>query len=251
MQSRPEHGDAARIATEAGQALLALRRRADTEQVDAQTLRATADRCSHDLIVRALAEAYPDDPILSEEAKDNGARLGSSRVWIIDPLDGTREFGESGRTDWAIHVALIVDEIPVAGAVALPARNLTLTTEPAPTLPAATNGPPRIVVSRTRPPAIALELATHLSAELVEMGSAGAKAMAIVLGEADIYVHAGGQYEWDSAAPVAVAAAAGLHVSRIDGSPLRYNQEDVWLPDLLVCRSELSATVLEALSAKS
>lgn len=251
MQFRQEHADATRIATEAGQALLAMRRRAEAEQVDAQTIRSTADRCSHDLIARALAEAYPDDPVLSEEAKDDGARLGSNRVWIIDPLDGTREFGEFGRTDWAIHVALVVDEIPVAGAVALPARNLTLTTAQEPQLPPATNGPPRIVVSRTRPPVVALELATRLSAELVEMGSAGAKAMAIVLGEADIYVHAGGQYEWDSAAPVAVAAAAGLHVSRIDGSNLRYNQTDVWLPDLIICRIEYRTLVLEALNTGS
>lgn len=249
MTPPSEHDDAARIATLAGQTLMALRARAERDNLDAQTLRSSADRGSHDVIAQALVRAYPDDPILSEEAKDDGARISSRRVWIVDPLDGTREFGEFGRTDWAVHVALVVDEVPVAGAVALPARHLTLTTGDPRTLPARGEGPLRIVVSRTRPPAVALDLASRLSADLVEMGSAGAKAMAIVLGDADIYVHAGGQYEWDSAAPVAVAAAAGLHVSRIDGTPLRYNQPNSWLPDLLICRREARDAVLSALSA--
>ena len=91
-------------------------------------------------------------------------------------------------------------------------------------------------------------VAEALGAELVAMGSAGAKAMAVVLGHADIYAHSGGQYEWDSCAPVAVAKAAGLHVSRIDGSELRYNQPDPYLPDLLICRPELAAEVLRALA---
>ena len=143
--------------------------------------------------------------------------------------------------------ALIVDEVPVAGAVSLPARHLTLGTAPPPRLPPRAPGALRIVVSRTRPPAAALALAARLQAELVAMGSAGAKTMAVVLGEADIYVHAGGQYEWDSAAPVAVAAAAGLHVSRLDGTALRYNRPDPWLPDQLICRQELAAEVPDAL----
>jgi 3'(2'), 5'-bisphosphate nucleotidase len=151
------------------------------------------------------------------------------------------------RTDWAVHVALIVDGVPVAGAVALPARRLTLSTAPAPPLPPRVPRALRIVVSRSRPPAVALAVAARLRAELVPMGSAGAKTMAVVLGEADLYIHAGGQYEWDSAAPVAVAAAAGLHVSRIDGTALRYNQADPWLPDQLICRQELAAEVLDAL----
>jgi 3'(2'), 5'-bisphosphate nucleotidase len=249
MLAGSEHRDAARIAAEAGSALLTLRRRLETGDVDTRALRDEGDRSSHDLILRALAEAYPHDPVLSEEGKDDQARLNSRRVWIVDPLDGTREFGEAGRTDWAVHVALAVDGVPVAGAVALPARDLTLTTDPPPRLAPPTRGAPRLVVSRTRPPAVALALATRLGAELVEMGSAGAKAMAVVLGEADVYVHSGGQYEWDSAAPVAVAAAAGLHVSRIDGSPLLYNQPNPWLPDLLICRRDQAAEVLAALRA--
>jgi 3'(2'), 5'-bisphosphate nucleotidase len=239
-----EHRDAARIATEAGRALLALRRRLDGGDVDVKALRDEGDRSSHDRIMGALAAAYPRDAVLSEEGKDDKARLNSRRVWIVDPLDGTREFGEARRTDWAVHVALALDGVPVAGAVALPARDMTLTTESPPRLGPPSTAAPRIVVSRTRPPAVALAVAGALGGELVEMGSAGAKAMAVVLGEAEIYVHAGGQYEWDSAAPVAVAAAAGLHVSRIDGAPLRYNQPNPWLPDLLICRREQAAEVL-------
>ena len=247
MITGPEHGAAARIATAAGEALVALRRSIQSDGGNVQAVRAAADRGAHELIVQALAAAYPQDPILSEEGLDNRARLGSRRVWIVDPLDGTREFGEVERTDWAVHVALIVDGVPVAGAVALPARPLTLSTAPAPQLPPRVPRAPRIVVSRSRPPAVALALAARLRAELVPMGSAGAKTMAVVLGEADLYIHAGGQYEWDSAAPVAVAAAAGLHVSRIDGTALRYNQADPWLPDQVICRQELAAEVLDAL----
>jgi 3'(2'), 5'-bisphosphate nucleotidase len=196
--------------------------------------------------VAALRDSHPDDAVLSEEGVADPARLDASRVWIVDPLDGTREFGEAGRDDWAVHVALTVDGTAVAGAVALPARDLTLSTEPAPAPPPGWTGRPRLVVSRTRRPAPVLAAAERLDAELVEMGSAGAKAMAIVLGDADVYAHTGGQYEWDSAAPVAVAAAAGLHVSRLDGSPLVYNRPDPYLPDLLVCRPELAEQVLQA-----
>jgi 3'(2'), 5'-bisphosphate nucleotidase len=194
-----------------------------------------------------LKEMHPEDAVLSEEGVDDPVRLGAARVWIVDPLDGTREFGEPPRTDWAVHVALVIRGGPVAGAVALPARGLVLSTASPPRLPPAVERA-RVVVSRTRPPASAQQLVNALHAELVPMGSAGAKAMAVVLGDADIYAHSGGQYEWDSAAPVAVAASAGLHVSRLDGSPLRYNQRDAWLPDLLICRPELAQPVLAALA---
>lgn len=247
MLTGTEHEQATRIATEAGQAILPLRQDLAGDGSNGKAIGAAGDRRSHDVIVRALQDAYPQDAILSEEGADSAARLEYRRVWIVDPLDGTREFGEAGRTDWAIHVALSVDGTPVVGAVALPARSLTLTTASPPQLAPRPDGPVRLVVSRTRPPAVALSLAERLGAELVPMGSAGAKAMAIVLGDADVYVHAGGQYEWDSAAPVAVAAAAGLHTSRIDGSPLRYNQPNPWLPDLLICRPELAAATLAAL----
>ena len=183
--------------------------------------------------------------MLSEEGVDDPARLSATRVWIVDPLDGTREFGEAGRTDWAVHVALVIEGQVRAAAVALPARDLTLSSVPAPTLAPAHDGPPRIVVSRTRPPAIAEELAARLDGVLVPLGSAGAKAMSVVMGDADIYAHSGGQYEWDSAAPVGVAMAANLHTSRLDGSPLVYNQPEPWLPDLLICRPELTARVLD------
>jgi 3'(2'), 5'-bisphosphate nucleotidase len=170
-------------------------------------------------------------------------------VWIIDPLDGTREFTEPGRTDWAVHAALAINGVAMAGAVALPALGEMYSTSEPPQLgDVPTDRPIRIVVSRTRPPAEATAVAAALDAELVPMGSAGAKAMAVVRGEAEVYLHAGGQYEWDSCAPVAVALAAGLHASRIDGTPLRYNQPEAWMPDLLICRTELAATVVDVVT---
>lgn len=241
-----EHADAARIAVAAGEVLLELRGRGELE---GKELRDAADRRAHELIMGLLAESYPNDPVLSEEGRDDTARLSSDRVWIVDPLDGTREFGEEGRTDWAVHVALVEDGVATIGAVALPALATVLSTQPPPVLPAPWGGPPRMVVSRTRPPEITGALREALGAELVPMGSAGAKAMAVVRGEADVYAHGGGQYEWDSAAPVAVAAAAGLHVSRLDGSPLRYNNAEVWLPDLLICRPEYADVVIATVTA--
>jgi 3'(2'), 5'-bisphosphate nucleotidase len=237
-----DHRLAARIAEDAGRLLLELRR----SGADPSTLRREGDARANVLILEALRAARPGDPILSEESADDPARLGASRVWIVDPLDGTREFGEGDRDDWAVHVALAVDGVAAIGAVALPARDLVLATHPAPALAPPSDGPVRLVVSRTRPPAVTERVQAALGAELVPMGSAGAKTMAIVEGRADVYAHAGGQYQWDSAAPVAVARAAGLHTSRLDGSPLRYNEPDPYLPDLLVCRPELAARVIEA-----
>lgn len=207
------------------------------------------DRQAHNLLVRLLARERPGDAVLSEEGKDDLARLDVQRVWILDPLDGTREFSEPGRSDWAVHVALAIDGTAVCGAVALPARGITLATDPAPPAAPPWDGPPRLVVSRTRPPHQANLIRQALDGQLLPLGSAGAKAMAVVLGEADIYAHAGGQYEWDNAAPAAVAKAAGLHVSRLDGSPLVYNRRDPWLPDVLICRVDLAEPVLHALRA--
>ena len=244
-----DHGLAAHLAERAGGLLVALRERLVGERAPAAVLRAEGDRQSQELLASGLAQARPGDAVLSEEAADDRARLDARRVWVIDPLDGTREFSEPGRTDWAVHVALVVDERPAAGAVALPALGLTLSTLRPPRLPAARGGPPRLVVSRSRPPRQATTVADALGAELVPLGSAGAKAMAVVRGDADAYVHAGGQYEWDSCAPAAVAMAAGCSVSRLDGTPLRYNQPDPYLPDLVVCRPELAPAVLAALAA--
>jgi 3'(2'), 5'-bisphosphate nucleotidase len=235
-----DHELAAQIAREAGQLLV--RRRAEGASKD------DGDRESNDLILARLAEARPDDAVLSEESKDDPIRLQRERVWIVDPLDGTREFGESGRRDWAVHVALVVNGTPDACAVALPAQDdLVLATNPAPALAPASGAKMRLLVSRTRPPKLAEYLAGVLDAELVPLGSAGAKTMAVVQGLADVYAHSGGQYEWDSAAPVGVASAAGCHCSRLDGSPLVYNRPDPYLPDLLVCRPELAPTVLAAI----
>jgi 3'(2'), 5'-bisphosphate nucleotidase len=240
-----DHALAALLAREAGELLVELRAKGDG-MVPWQ-LGDLGDWEAHRLLVARLADLRPDDAVLSEEGVADPARLGSARVWIVDPLDGTREFGEVPRIDWAVHVALVVDGRPAAGAVALPAQGVTLSTRPAPPPPPAHDGAVRIVVSRTRPPRAAERIAAALGGVMVPLGSAGAKAMAVVQGDADVYAHAGGQYEWDSAAPVAVAAAAGLHTSRLDGSPLVYNQPDPYLPDLLICRPELAEPVLAAL----
>jgi len=236
-----DHEVAARLATEAGQLLLAVRE--ELADATAADRKAAGDKQSHDYLMEALARERPDDAVLSEEGVDDPVRLSAQRVWIVDPLDGTREFSELGREDWAVHVALWQDGALVAGAVALPAQGVTLAT-PDPAPPPAHSGESRIVVSRTRPPAVALQVRDQLNGTLVEMGSAGAKVAAVIQGLADIYVHAGGQYEWDSAAPVAVARAAGLHTSRIDGSPLEYNRAGPLLPDLVVCRPEYADAVL-------
>ncbi|AIY47709.1 3'(2'),5'-bisphosphate nucleotidase CysQ [Mycolicibacterium fortuitum] len=240
-----DHELAARLATRAGDLLLDVR--ADFADASAAERKAAGDKQSHDFLMAELAKLVPGDSVLSEEAtadeRADPARLSAERVWIVDPLDGTREFSELGRDDWAVHVALWSAGELVAGAVALPAQNTTLST-PEVAAPRPFDGPPRVVVSRTRPPAVALAVREALDGTLVEMGSAGAKVAAVVRGVADVYVHAGGQYEWDSAAPVAVARAAGLHTSRIDGSPLVYNSADPTLPDLIVCRPELAERVL-------
>ena len=246
-----DHATAARLAEEAGRLLVELRSRLSARGVDGRRLGREGDAAAHDLLVRLLARHRPADAVLSEEGAADPERVHRSRVWIVDPLDGTREYGEVPRSDWAVHVALVVDGDPVAGAVALPGRGLTLATDPPPPPPPAVDRPPRIVVSRTRPPWQATRIAEALAGELVPLGSAGAKAMAVVLGEADVYPHAGGQYEWDSAAPVAVARAAGLHASRLDGSPLVYNRPDPYLPDLLVCRPDLAEQVLAAVGAEA
>ena len=236
-----DHELAALLAAEAGRLLLDVR--AEFADAAAQDRKDAGDKRSHDFLMAALAAERPGDAVLSEEGVDDPVRLSAQRVWIVDPLDGTREFSELDRTDWAVHVALWEAGELVAGAVALPAQDITLAT-PSVAAPPPPPAVPRIVVSRTRPPAVALEVKEALGGELVEMGSAGAKVASVVQGLSDVYVHAGGQYEWDSAAPVAVARAAGLHTSRIDGSPLVYNQRDSKLPDLIVCRPELAEAVL-------
>jgi 3'(2'), 5'-bisphosphate nucleotidase len=265
---------AADLAAEAGRRLLALRAAGGA----ADELRRAGDRSSHEFLTAELARQRPGDAVLSEEGADDLARLSADRVWIVDPLDGTREFGEPGRSDWAVHVALWERGELTAGAVALPAQDKVLSTaDPvkppaappsavlahggatpaAPPAVLATGGatppdPPavlRLLVSRTRPPEFMTRLARKLGAELVPLGSAGAKAAAVICGDAEAYVHSGGQYEWDSAAPVAVAVASGLHASRIDGSKLSYNQAKPSLPDILICQAALADPLLEAISS--
>jgi 3'(2'), 5'-bisphosphate nucleotidase len=240
-----DHALAADLARTAGELLLRVRE----SGITGGNLKDLGDWSSHDYLVEALARLRPDDGLLSEEGADDLKRLAAQRVWIIDPVDGTREFSEPPRVDWAVHVALAVDGEAVVGAVALPARRLVLSTDQP--LPVRADPParPRVLVSRTRPTAMVTAISSELNGDLLPMGSAGAKAMAVVLGEAEVYAHAGGQYEWDSAAPAAVARAAGLHVSRLDGSPLRYNRRDPWLPDLLICRPELADDVLAIVAA--
>ena len=231
---------AAHLAEEAGRLLVAQRK---GSLLEGAALGHAADQVANAFILTALAEWRPDDAILSEESPDDRERLACSRVWIIDPLDGTREYAE-GRDDWAVHVALAVDGAPRIGAVALPAQARLFRSDRV-ERPRFGDGPPKMLVSRTRPPAEVRDIAALLGAQLVPMGSAGAKAMAIVSGAADLYYHAGGQHEWDNCAPAAVALGAGLHASRIDGSDLRYNQADTCIPDLVIGRAELAARVLE------
>lgn len=224
---------AAHLAETAGRILLEVRA---SGVFSAKALGKAGDQTANQFLVHALKEARPDDGLLSEESKCDGERLAKRRVWIVDPVDGTREYGE-GRADWAVHVALSIDGVAAIGAVALPGAGMVLRSDKPQALPQP-GARLRMVVSRTRPAQEAVAVAEKLGAQLVPMGSSGAKAMAIIRGEADIYLHSGGQYEWDSAAPVAVALAHGLHCSRLDGSPLVYNNEDVYMPDLLIARKE-------------
>ncbi len=263
-----DHALARDLARQAGQRLLELRARGGEPDV----LRQAGDRLSHEFLTRELAARRPGDVVLSEEGADDPARLAARRVWIVDPLDGTREFGEPGRTDWAVHVALWErteregteregterarsdpgDGNLTAGAVALPAQGTTgrvLSTldPPPPHEHGETSSRLRIVVSRTRAPQFVRNISGLINAELVPLGSAGAKVAAVVGGEVDAYVHGGGFYEWDTAAPVAVARAAGFYASRIDGSALTFNQPDLLMPDILVCRPALADILLQAI----
>lgn len=238
---------AVRLAVEAGHRLVTLREAMWHDGAHAWDVMDHGDQIAHQFIGAELLAHRPGDAVLDEEGREDPRRFDGGRVWIIDPLDGTREFGEPGRHDWAVHVALWHDDHFVAGAVSLPAVDLVLATDPAPVLPPVERDRPRIITSRHRAPYAAVIVANALGCDAVRLGSAGAKAMAVVLGEADIYVHDGGMYQWDSAAPAAVALAAGLHVSRLDGTPIVYNARDVWLPDLIICRPELADDVLDAL----
>jgi 3'(2'), 5'-bisphosphate nucleotidase len=232
---------AAQLAASAGRILVEVRA---SGLFSGKALGAAGDAVANRFLVDALRLQRPDDGLLSEEAKDTPDRLAKSRVWIVDPLDGTREYSEE-RADWAVHVGLAIDGIATVGAVALPGLDgaILRSDQPKPLPPY--EGKPRLLVSRTRPAPEALAVAEQLGGELVPMGSAGAKAMAVVRGEAEIYLHSGGQYEWDNCAPVAVAKAHGLHCSRIDGSPLVYNNTDTYLPDLLICRPKWAEQVLK------
>lgn len=230
---------AAHLADVAGKILLQVRA---SGVFGGKSLGKAGDQTANQFLCHALREQRPEDGLLSEEEKDNPERLSKARVWIVDPVDGTREYGEE-RADWAVHVGMAVEGAPALGAVALPGLDKVLRSDQPGEIPPAPEKL-RMVVSRTRPAREATEVAEKLGAELVPMGSAGAKAMSILLGDADIYLHSGGQYEWDSCAPAAVAAGWGLHVSRIDGSPLVYNQQDVYMPDLLICRKEHAGRVL-------
>jgi 3'(2'), 5'-bisphosphate nucleotidase len=238
---------AARLATQTGHRLVELRRHLTESGAPSWLLMDEGDAAAQAFLAAELASARPDDALLSEEGSDDPRRHHHHRVWIVDPLDGTREYGEPRRTDWAVHVALWEAGELTAGAVALPAMELTLTTDPPPTLADVDRSRPVVVTSRSRPSFVTAIAAEAIDAEVITLGSAGAKTMAVVTGIADVYVHAGGMYQWDSAAPAVVARAAGLHVSRIDGSPIVYNQPDVWLPDFLVCRKEYADAVLTAL----
>ena len=230
---------AAELATTAGKILLRIQ---EGGLIKSKSLGNAGDDIANRFLTHAIQHQRPNDGLLSEENKDTDERLSKERVWIIDPIDGTREYCE-GRTDWAVHVGLAVNGESLVGAVSLPSLNLTLRSDRPLKLPKRANRP-RMLVSRSRPAAQAVEVAKAIDAELIPMGSAGAKAMAVVQGKADIYLHSGGQHEWDNCAPVAVAQAHGLHCSRIDGTPLKYNQKNSYLPDLLICHSQDAQDIL-------
>ncbi|MEM1333484.1 MAG: 3'(2'),5'-bisphosphate nucleotidase CysQ [Actinomycetota bacterium] len=238
---------ATRLAVEAGQLLVRARGELFASGASSWTVKDAGDGLAQDYLAAELSKHRPDDAVLSEEAADDPRRHGADRVWIIDPLDGTREFGEQGRQDWAVHVALWGGDRFLAGAVSLPALKAVFSTDPATPLRPMRRDRPRLVTSRSRAPYSTVIVAEALDADAIRLGSAGAKAMAVLMGEADAYVHDGGMFQWDSAAPAAVALASGLHASRIDGSPLVYNARDPWLPDFVVCRPELAEPILTAL----
>jgi 3'(2'), 5'-bisphosphate nucleotidase len=245
---------AAEVARDAGELLLAVRD--EIGFYDPYDLGDAGDMRANALILDRLRRERPDDAVLSEEAPDHVSRVHSDRVWIVDPVDGTREFSMPGRTDWAVHIALWQrNGGPAASgnggitdaAVALPARAEVYRTDTVATPPPRAEGPIRITASATRPPPVLWYLRDRMDIQLVRIGSAGAKAMAVVRGDVDAYVHAGGQWEWDSAAPAGVVAAAGMHASRLDGSPLIYNRPDPYLPDLLMCRTEVADVLLDGI----
>jgi 3'(2'), 5'-bisphosphate nucleotidase len=247
-----DHELAEHLANETGKRLISLRQELFDEYASPWYVMDAGDALAHRYLVDSLNDFRPNDAVLSEEGADSHLRQSFDRVWIIDPLDGSNEYGENGRADWAVHVALwertnISTGELTAGAVALPAYGITLSTAHPPAMPPRHEGNPRLVASRNRTSREVVVVAQTLGCDVARLGSAGAKAMAVVLGESDIYVHAGGQHQWDSAAPIAVARATGLHTSRIDGSPLVYNERDTWLPDLVVCQPHLAEKVLTAL----
>jgi 3'(2'), 5'-bisphosphate nucleotidase len=241
---------AAEVAADAGELLLAVREKVGFD--DPYFLGDAGDKSANILILDRLQRERPDDAVLSEEAVDDVSRVHADRVWIVDPVDGTREYSWRGREDWAVHVALWQRNGGPAGgitdaAVALPARGEVYRTDTVTAPPPRTDGPIRITASASRPPAVLWRMQDTMDIQLVGIGSAGAKAMAVVRGDVDAYIHAGGQWEWDSAAPAGVVQAAGLHASRVDGSPLIYNRHDPYLPDLLMCRPELADVLLEGI----
>ena len=238
-----DHQLAAWLATEAGERLVKLRTEMSGQRLAPFAVGARGDAAAHEFIEDALNEHRPDDMVLSEESMDDRRRLQHHRVWIVDPLDGTREFSTPGRTDWAVHVALVADGTPIAAAVALPAQEITLATEPAPPTPEAA-APPRVITSRSRPGRLSRRIADAIGAEIVQLGSAGAKAAAVIRGQVEVYAHASGLHEWDLCAPAAVAAAAGLHVSHLNGSELRFNQSDTYMSDFVICHPDFASAVI-------
>lgn len=243
-----DHRLAAELARSTGELLLNLRDEMAQAGISSWELEDEGDRQAHEYLAKRLAEARPRDAFLSEEGRDDKSRLSERRVWIVDPVDGTSEYGQPPRVDWAVHVALAIDGQPVCGAVSLPSSDVVLSTASPPQLGERKPGPYRTAISRWRPCAAAQAVTNGLDGEMVPMGSAGVKAMSVVLGQTDIYAHSGGQYEWDSCAPVAVAKAAGLHASRIDGEELIYNNSNVYLPDYVICRPELADDCLALLA---
>ena len=266
------------VAQAAGQRLIALRRdfgpvdAADRDQIRA--LRDAADRASHEFILSRLNAERPDDAVLSEEGHDGLERDTAHRVWIVDPLDGTSEFGQ-GRADFAVHVALWQRDDSagpgtarlVAGCIDLPAQRVTYSSADSGAFASARadtdsdltvhrpGAPVRVVVSRTRPPALAIDperLAAALevanieigAVDVLRVGSVGAKVAELLGGRADLYLHDSGFYEWDVAAPLIVAEHYGLRACHLNGTTITFNHRPPWVKDLVVGKPELVAAVV-------
>lgn len=235
-----DHRIAANLALRAGQALLEYREaELDKPFYDQWDVRDGGDRLAHELLVDELAGLCPHDIVMSEEGRDNPARLEADRTWIVDPLDGTYDFPFADSIEWAVHVALVEDGLPTAAAVSVPGFDQVFATDSGPCAARGERDAPLVVSGRSNG-YFGAEVARALDGGLTACGSSGVKAMLVVAGQVDVYVHGSGLYEWDVCAPAAVAEAAGLVVTDIHGDEIRYNKPDPVVGGFVVSRPEFA-----------